>query len=244
MTVQYDIAEVIEIRDLSKFLRVMQETFETQIGSQRTFRITGTPVDLGQVEADLENPELRSLLEDPPGRQGGWNVKPLLPLRRNALGFENEKVDFHHLKFIKNGHLEFWTAIDEHFSWRQKVEEHKTRPLLYPYAVVEYPVSFLRLYRKLADLLNIQSGCVFQMEYLNIQGAILLPFQPESIGYQHPIESIKPLDQPRLVFPKKTVPSNFDPDPTALELVKDLYFQFGYERKHIPFFDSTGHCKL
>ena len=35
-----------------------------------------------------------------------------------------------------------------------------------------------------------------------------------------------------------------DPDPTALELIKELYFAFGYDRKHIPFFDATGHCRL
>jgi hypothetical protein len=70
------------------------------------------------------------------------------------------------------------------------------------------------------------------------------PFQPESIGYRHPIEAIKPLAQSRLVFQKKTFPTSFDPDPAALELIKDIYFQLGYERKQIPFFDSTGHCKL
>ncbi len=241
---EYDIAEVLEIRDLSKFLKLMQESFESQIGLQRTFRVTGTPVDLGEVEADLDNRELQDLLEDPPGRQGGWNSKPLRPLRRNSLGFETDRPDFHHLKFIKNGHLEFWTAIDEHFSWRQKPEEHKTNPLLYPYAVVEYPVSFLRLYRQVVDLLNIKSDCTFQMEYLNVQGAILRPYQPESIGYDHSVEGIRPLERTRLIFPKKSFPSKFDPDPTALELIKDLYYEFGYDRSHIPFFDSNGRCKL
>ena len=91
---EYDIAEILEIRDISKFLNVMQETFEAQIGSQRTFRITGTPVELGNTEADLGNRELQDLLEDPPGRQGGWNVKPLRPLRRNSLGFETDRPDF------------------------------------------------------------------------------------------------------------------------------------------------------
>lgn len=241
---EYDIAEVLEIRDLSKFLGVMQETFEAQIGSQRTFRITGTPVDLGEVEADLGNHELQDLLEAPPGRQGGWNVSPLRPLRRSSLGFETERPDFHHLKFIKNGHLEFWTAIDDHFSWRQKAADQKVNPLLYPYPVVEYPVSFLRLYRQVADLLEIKSDCTFQMEYVNVQGAILRPYQPESIGYDHTVEGIRPLAKNRLVFPKNKFPSGFDPDPAAFELIKDLYFEFGYGMEQIPFFDSNRHCRL
>jgi hypothetical protein len=241
---EYDIAEVLDVRDLSKFLKIMQEAFENQIGSQPTFRVTATPSDLGQVDADLDDPRLLDLLESPPGREGGWNVRPLLPLRRNALGFETDRPDFHHLKFIRNGHLEFWTAIDEHFSWRQKPSEHKVNPLLYPYAVVEYPVSFLRLYRRLADLLEVRSDCVFQMEYLNVQGAILRPYQPESIGYDHSVEGIRPLERSRLVFQKKQFPSTFDPDPAALDLIKDLYHEFGYNRSHIPFFDQNGLCRL
>ncbi|HTZ97727.1 MAG TPA: hypothetical protein VMB18_15100 [Terriglobales bacterium] len=241
---EYDIADVLEIRDLAKFLTVMQEIFEGQIGSQKTFRITATPTELGEVNADLANTALRDLLEDPPGRQGGWNAKPLRPLRRNSLGFENDRPDFHHLKFIKNGHLEFWTAIDDHFSWRQKAAEQKVHPLLYPYAVVEYPVSFLRLYRRLVELLGAKSEYVFQMEYLNVQGAILRPYQPESIGYDHSIDEIMPLARSRLVFQKKRFGNDFDPDPAALELIKDLYFEFGYEQNQIPFFDATGHCKL
>lgn len=241
---EYDIAEVLEIRDLSKFLKLMQDTFEAQIGPQRTFRITGTPADLGQIEVDLSNHELQDLLESPPGREGGWNAKPLLPLRRNALGFETDRTDFHHMKFIKNGHLEFWTAIDSHFSWRQKSAEQKNHPILYPYAVVEYPVSFLRLYRRLVDLLGIKSNCTFQMEYLNVQGAVLRPYQPESISYDHSVEAIRPMERARLVFQKKAFPNNFEPDPAALELIKDLYFEFGYNREHIPFFDANGHCRL
>lgn len=240
---EYDIAEVLEIRDLSRFLQVMQDTFEAQIGSRRTFRITGTPAELGQVDADLSSRELQDLLEDPPGREGGWNVKPLLPLRRSSLGFETDRPDFHHMKFIKNGHLEFWTAIDEHFSWK-KTPEQKVHPILYPYAVVEYPVSFLRLYRRLADLMGIKTDCIFQMEYLNIQGAILRPYQPESIGYDHSVEGIRPTEKTRLVFQKKTFPSTFDPDPAALRLITDLYFEFGYGPDHIPFFDAKGRCKL
>lgn len=160
------------------------------------------------------------------------------------LGFETDRPDFHHLKFIKNGHLEFWTAVDEHYSWRQKAAEQKIHPILYPYAVVEYPVSFLRLYRLVVDLVGIKSDCTFQMEYLNVQGAILRPYQPESIGYDHSVDAITPLRRSRLLFQKKRFPNTFDPDPTALELIKDLYFEFGYERSHIPFFDDTGHCKL
>lgn len=241
---EYDIAEVLEIRDLSKFLAVMQETFQAQIGSQRTFRITATPAELGDIDADLSSSELRELLENPPGRQGGWYVRPLRPLRLNSLGFENDRTDFHHLKFIRNGHLEFWTAVDDHFSWRQQESVQKTNPLLYPYPVVEYPVSFLRLFRKLADFLEIKSDCVFQMEYWNIKGAILRPYQPESIGYDYSVEGVRPLDRDRLIFPKKRLPATFDPDPSALEVIKDLYLEFGYDRKYIPFFDSTGHCKL
>jgi hypothetical protein len=209
------------------------------------FRITATPADLAEISADLNDSKLRQLLTSPPGRNDGWNVKPLPPLKRNVLGFENDRIDFHHLKFISNGHLEFWTAVDHYFCWNQDEKSFKEHPRLYPYAVVEHPVSFCRLYRELAMLLGLKSNVVFQMQYLNVRGSILLPYQPESIGFMHPMEAIKPLDRARLVFPRKTVSANFEPDAVALGLIEDLYLEFGYERKHIPFFDSsTGRCTL
>ncbi len=238
---EYDIAEVLELRDPNQFLVLMQHEFEKKIGAARFFRVTGTPSDLGEVSAPLDDREFFRLLENPPGRGRGWTVKPLPPLRRNALGFENDRIDFQHLKFIKNGHLEFWTAVDQYFCWQQDDTSFKQNPRLYPYPVVEYPLSFCRLYRALTAFLKIQSKIIFQMQYLNIKGAILLPFRPESIGFMHPMEAIKPEERNRLVFPKHAVPPEFDPDPTALQLVEELYYEFGYGREHIPFFDPSGH---
>ncbi len=244
---EYDIAEILEERQIGQFLKIMQEEFEQRIGSSRFFRITGTPVDLGCVAADLEDKKLVDVLSHPPnphGRRGGWDARPLPPLQRTALGLENERIEYHHMKFIKNGHLEFWTAIDHFFCWQQDPEEMQTHPRLYPYPVIEHPLSFVRLYRSLVDYLRIESDIVFQLEYLNIQGAILLPYQPESIGFKTPIEPIKPLTRNRLVFEGKRFPSDLDPDPAALQLIKDVYFEFGYGREQIPFFDGTGHSAL
>jgi len=244
---EYDIAEILDVRQTAPFLRMMQEIFEERIGTQRFFRITATPVDLGQTSADLENPALLALLMDPPnphGRPVGWSTKPLPPLKRTSTGFENERVDYHHLKFIMNGHLEFWTAINGYFCWQQDPTDMKEHPRLYPYAVVEHPLSFVRLYRALADLLDIRGEITFQMQYLNVHGAILLPYTPESIGFIMPMEPVKPLQRNRLVFPAKRFAEGFDPDRTALEIVKDLYYEFGYNREHIPFFDQAGQSIL
>ena len=245
---EYDIADILGWNLAESLLPVMQREFERAIGVNRFFRITGTPTRMVGISADLENPELVKLLLDPPDPHmrghSGWNVKPWGTLKRNALGFENDSFDVNHLKFLKNGHLEFWTAVDSLFCWRQNEKEMAQHPRLYPHAVVEHPVSFLRLYRDLAALLRIDCDIVFQMQYLNVKDVILLPYRPESIGFEHPIESIKPLARNRLVFAPRTVSKGFDPDPSALELIKDLYYEFGYTREHIPFFDSTGHCEL
>ena len=243
----YDIAELLEVRDVAHFLRLMQEEFGARIGSRRFFRISATPTELDSVSADLDDAQLLALLQNPPNphaRFAGWDVKPLPPLRRNSLGFENERIDFHHMKFVKNGHLEFWTEIDDSFCWQQDAKEMKEHPRLYPYAVVEHPVSFCRLYRALSDHLALDCDLIFQMQYWNVQGAYLLPYHPESIGFMAPMGGIRPLQRQRLLFEPKRFPSGFDPDPTALELIKDLYYEFGYGREHIPFFDETGHSRL
>jgi hypothetical protein len=244
---KYDIAEILEIADAARFLGIMQEEFEARVGPKRFFRITATPVSLGDVSADLEDSRLLELLENPPNphhRFSGWDVRPLPPLKRNALGFENERIDFQHLKFVKNGHLEFWTAIDHSFCWRQSEKEMEVHPRLYPYAVVEHPVCFVRLYRALVDLMAIQGEVLFQMQFLNVKGAVLLPDRPESTGFMYPLEPITPLEKDRLVFEKKRREADFDPDPTALEIILDLYYEFGYSREHVPFFDESGQCEL
>jgi hypothetical protein len=244
---EYDIADIIDVRETSQFLRMMQEIFEEQIGDQRFFRITGTPAAIGEIPADLDNPDLVALLTHPPnphGRRGGWDARPLPPLKRTAIGFENERINFHHMKFIKNGHLEFWTAIDPYFCWQQDPGAMEEHPRLYPYAVVEHPLSFIRLYRALIDLLRIEDDVIFQMEYLNVKGAILLPYAPESLGFMAPMDPIKPLGRSRLVLPQKRFPRTFEPDPSALEIIKDLYYEFGYNRAHIPFFDHAGQSVL
>jgi len=245
--VEYDIAEISEARDVSQFLKMMQDTFEERIGGDRFFRITGTPVNLGRLTAKLEDSKLLELLAEPPnphGRRSGWDARPFPPLKRTSIGFENDRINFHHMMFIQNGHLEFWTAIDDYFCWRQAAQEMKEHPRLYPYAVVEHPLSFVRLYRTLVDFLRIDCDVIFQMQYLNIQGALLLPYQPESIGFKFPLDPIKPLARSRLVFPTKMFPVGFDADATALEVIKDLYYEFGYGREHIPFFDDSGRSTL
>jgi hypothetical protein len=104
--VEYDIAEILEVRETGQFLKMMQEDFEQRIGSNRFFRITGTPVDLGRVAANLEDGTLIKLLSQPPnphGRRGGWDARPLPPLQRTALGLENARIEYHHMKFINTG---------------------------------------------------------------------------------------------------------------------------------------------
>ena len=49
---EYDIAEILEVRDEARFLKMMQDSFEARISSQRFFRLTGTPTDLGAISAD------------------------------------------------------------------------------------------------------------------------------------------------------------------------------------------------
>jgi hypothetical protein len=247
LIVKYDIADLLDVREASDLRAMMQEDFERRIGQKRFFRVTATPVNLGQISVDLDDSRLFGLLLQPPnphGRRGGWDARPLPPLQRTSWGLENERIEFHHMKFIKNGHLEFWTAIDHFFCWQQDAVEMKDHPRLYPYAVVEHPLSFVRLYRALADYLNVDGDVDFQMQYLNIQGAILLPYQPESIGFMAPIDPIKPLVRERLLFQAKRFRKDFDPDLAALELIKDIYYEFGYGREHIPFFDETGHSTL
>lgn len=71
---KYDIAEVLEIKDVAQFLAIMQEDFEARVGLRRSFRITATPVSLGDVSANLDDKRISGAFGEPP--------KPAQPICR------------------------------------------------------------------------------------------------------------------------------------------------------------------
>jgi hypothetical protein len=229
--------EITNPKDLSSKLR---RDFTNTIGNNRFFRLVAIPKVLEDRAAKLVDAGVQQLLRDSIGRRSGWTTRALPPLRRTPSGIETEKVDYHHVRLLNNGALEFSTAIDQEFCWQQPVESMEKHPRLYPYPVVEFPVSFCREYFQLTNLLGITSEITFEMEYRNIEGAILLPYRPESLGFAMLMDPVNPWNKTNLILRPHAAANPFVPEEVAFSMVLDLYHSFGYEERHIPFRTQDG----
>ena len=129
--------------------------------------------------------------------------------QRSLNGIELGTKEYEYLEVFENGHLEFWTPLDDHFCWRQSAEEQQIRPRLYPYPVAEYPVSFLRLTAALLDNAGYSEEMVIQLEYRNAGGYILRPGQPGHFDFDSPLDPSTP-------FAGAPPPSRAHPRPRSL----------------------------
>lgn len=180
-------------------------------------------------------------LENPPEqRYAGWNMDTVGPARLTQFGFNRGDGLFRELALLWNGHCEFVTEIDDSFSWRQDSSEFQDHPLLYPYPVVEYPVSFSRFVSTLYDHAGYQGSVLLRMEYWNIKGAILRPGHPNSIGFT--LES-STFDEGDDFASETSTELPIMEDRPAYKLIVDLYAAFGFGEDAIPFF-SQGSARI
>lgn len=112
---------------------------------------------------------------------------------------------------------------------------------IFPYALLEYPVSVLRLFRAVQAVAPRPrpSDCVVGFAMFGLQGWKLRPFSPRSPGYRiphpgYPHQTFADKDlivDPLVVAWEDIVATD---DRVALRLVRQVYAWFGYEPDAIP----------
>lgn len=216
--------------------------FSKEVGGQPLFRVSVTPTSPKVDLIDVDSEPMRTLINNPPGsRRAGWNMEATYgQIKRFADGIRRGDRDEEYLELLSNCHMEFWTPLNENFCWRQSPEEFNRRPRLYPYPVVEYPTTFLRLYRAVVDSLITSNDFIVDLCYLNLTGYILAPDAPNEIGFMSADTYSKPFEDKHLRVPRKTIKIDFDPDQTAYELIRTVYAAFGFDESAIPFFTGEG----
>ena len=223
---------------------VLRERFRNEVGGSPFLWLSATPVTPRPRLIDVDSAEIVATLSTPPGsRPEGWNMAGLdHRFRRSLTGLELGTKEYEYLEVFENGHLEFWTPLDEHFCWRQSPEERKRRPRLYPYPVVEYPVSFLRLASALLEVVGYADEIMVQLEYRNVSGYILRPGQPGSPDFELPLISSVPFAGSHLFVGPIRVSGNpaLEPDRVAFDLLKLVYRAFDIGTEGIPFWKSDG----
>jgi hypothetical protein len=234
-----------EITDPRILVERLDIEFKNKIGSKRYFRLTITPKLLVRDQAKIDDQEIKNIFLNPPGqRSSGWNINPMAPIIDGGLGLRSGNEEYHYLSLLRNGHLEFWNSVGtDCFCWMQDGTSYLKHPKLYPYAVTEFPVSFLRFSAALYSRLQIRGGFIWTMQYANIKDSILLPYHPGAIGYASPSVPIIPYPH-EYFYRDRSLDEIFDPDVAAFELIKELYMAFNLAPRHIPFFDQSGHFAI
>lgn len=208
--------------------------------SRKLFWIAAAPRDLSSDMLDLNAKSIVTLLKAPPGqRYGGWNIQVVSGSPKyNSKGDLILGDDQSGLHVYPNGFTEFLIDLD-YFNHNQDEEKFATNPVLYPFAVVEFPVSFVRLYAEVCKLFSPQPESVqFTAALFNIKNARLFAGHPQSVAYSFAPYQQSPFPEDNLfIEPFLKASPNFDPNVIAYQLIREIYKRFGHPQDHIPFFD-------
>lgn len=200
-----------------------------------TYRVFATPTSLTPNLVDPADKTVRHLLDKPPAtRAMGWIIWPT-EVTFDDRQLSGKGLEGAELTLLYNGHLEYWEPlVSRRWQWDSK----EGRPELYPYALCEVTVNFLRLARILYDHLGLNSDVQTELCLYNIEGFVLRPYQPPIIGYIDSHFHRPPFGRADLRTGIVQTPAGFHPDQLSLRLLERVYGQFGYQREHIPLFDE------
>jgi|GEM_PF-1730352 len=214
------------------------EIFEQEVKERSYFRISVTPKNAKTNLIDVNDKKIKHLFENPPeSREFGWNMKiSYSNLKRYSEGIFLGDKKYSYLELLTNGHMEFWKTIDMTFCWKQSEEEFKIKPRMYPYPVVEYTVSFLRLYKSIIDYVEIEDDLYFSIAYKNIKGFFLYPGSPNS--YKYHLYKMEPYPKLNFKIREDILKSDYNPDKVTFNILSRLYGAFGYTDDAIPFYNK------
>jgi hypothetical protein len=201
-----------------------------------------SPVRGKDVEQRVLAPDVRRLIE---GREMGWHVlaeePPRIGAGRLEVGARDSRkwlsVDLRTSEIRFEGRRPF-------LEWKKP--EGVREPVLYPYALVEGTVSFLRFAGALARECSLEGPVRCELGLWGIRGWRLGPHRPGSVAWELPDIHWKPAYD-AAVPPDALHVCSWEelaaaPDVHARAMLERVYEWFGYaDPKYVPFWsDPTG----
>jgi len=230
------------IEGSEKFADQCLEAFKERCGDKPMFYLAITPFPLATSSFDLHDPEVERLIKSPPEvRAHGWNMSNLGSQKREENGQLVWGNEIHNLLSLDKTGQMVWTAPinNRQFAWQQTEEEQARRLRLYPYALIEYPVSFVKLYKALLEQREISATkVVLQLCLLNIRGMVIAKGDPNSPFFDSPGTRSEPYPGTSIER-TKVIDVPFDADKIGYASVKEIYSAFGVDESWIPFFDAA-----
>lgn len=237
----FDAKPISEINDQSLFKAISDEPY---------YHIFASPNESTGHVVSTEDQRICDILYNPPNKRwAGFGVTGLL---KREVYQSKESISGHNITggqitLLKDGYLEVLCPINCQFQrgWGSpQFAIPNSVKWLYPYVVIEFPVSFMRLVRAIYDVASINSDVLVQQTYYNIKNYALPEGPPTYPTFGAFIDERGTYEGTTPIQTQKRVPCDFIPDHVAYDLVKDVYASFGLGTKAIPAFDENGNFIL
>ena len=245
MTPQEDALEQQRVGDL---LHLMKLRFEEAISDEPYYRILAVPTTLNPDAVSTQEQEIRDILGNPPDvRRTGFGFTGIKRIRSSTEGimgldvWNPEDVWNYEVVILQNGFLELRSPLSStRFQWfKEESGISADSNWLYPYAVCEYPVTFMRLVQAIYSAVGIDSSIIVQQEYRNLNGFLLVGRHPSAPLFGIVEEFQHVYTQSDAIGNQQTIQPTFFPDQVAYNLVKEIYASFGLTEDLIPLFDEN-----
>ncbi len=236
--------DALKKTDVSGLLKLMKLRFQTEYPGLPYYRIISVPQHLKSDSVPTEAERIRDILENPNFvRYGGFGFRGIAHTIKSSEGCFGTGSGQQEITLLKNGFLELICPLyNSHFQWLKDKSGLPTDSYwLYPYAVCEYPVSFMKLVQRLYSESGISlDNLLIRQEYWYLDGFTLSgghPNNPFFGEWPHKYTS-----RPNIPNATKEIRlekgAEFSPDQIAYELVKDIYGYFDFDAGEIPLFEN------
>jgi len=240
----------LEQNTIDDIIHLMKLRFQRNFPNIPYYRIIAVPenFDSDLIPQPLKQSNIPNILRNPPNiRKDGFGFQGVYKISSTPEGWVGESYDSQpKIILLQNGFIEQKEPLlNEHFQWRKDQVmrfANTKKPWLYPYAVCEYPVSFLRLIKSIYSEIGINYKIHIRQEYWHIDDFILVsghpggPFFGSSANNQY---KYHPLEPDQTAVAKRVVEPDFNPDQVAYDLIKNIYSNFGIDESSIPLFDEN-----
>lgn len=203
------------------------------------YRIFAVPERLDGVLIDTKSLAVKKILMSPPNLRPncfgfrGLSKTQLTPESIEGVGITAEQE----LTLLENGYLELRCPLRSVlFQWYKEESGVPYMNWLYPYAVLEMPLSILKVAKALYEISDIRTNIRLGQEYQNVAGFALPYGHPRSPFFG---EKLRLFKGQHIVNREITISPDYEPSQVARVLVEDVYAHFGYKANEVPYLEDA-----
>ena len=195
-------------------------------GNIPTYRLTCKPKRVQSGRIDTNDPRLRAILTETDHlRPHGFGFRGVGEISSTPTGIKGSGV-YCELEVIleEDGYFELRCPLESAlFQWRRRESGYPNENWLYPYAVVELPISFLRTARRVYDHAGNSSDTEIQQQFRSLKGFLLVDGHPGNPLFGG---NVRRFEQKDLIGETYVEPASFSPEQVAEKLILEVYNSF------------------